>query len=75
MENEITKYVEYLFALAIKKCGDVNDAGDLIQETLLAAFQYINRVRVRSKILASLEKSGLAGIFYLAVGTIWVQIF
>ena len=63
MENEITKYVEYLFALAIKKCGDVNDAGDLIQETLLAAFQYINRVRVRSKILASLEKSGLAGIF------------
>ncbi len=43
MENEITKYVEYLFALAIKKCGDVNDAGDLIQETLLAAFQYINR--------------------------------
>ena len=43
MENEITKYVEYLFALAIKKCGDVNDAEDLIQETLLAAFQYINR--------------------------------
>lgn len=43
MENEITKYVEYLFALAIKKCGDVNDAGDLIQETLLAAFQLINR--------------------------------
>ena len=43
MENEITKYVEHLFALAIKKCGDVNDAGDLIQETLLAAFQLINR--------------------------------
>ena len=43
MENEITKYVEYLFALAIKKCGDVNDAGDLRQETLLAAFQLINR--------------------------------
>jgi len=30
---------------------------------------------VRSKIPASLEKSGLAGIFYLAVGTIWVQKF
>ncbi len=43
MENEITKYVEYLFALALKKCGDVNDAEDLTQETLLAAFQYINR--------------------------------
>ena len=43
MKNEITKYVEYLFALALKKCGDVNDAEDLTQETLLAAFQYINR--------------------------------
>ena len=43
MEKEITKYVEYLFALALKKCGDVNDAEDLTQETLLAAFQYINR--------------------------------
>lgn len=43
MKNEITKHVEYLFALALKKCGDVNDAEDLTQETLLAAFQYINR--------------------------------
>ena len=43
MKNEITKYVEYLFALALKKCGDVNDAEDLTQETLLAAFQYANR--------------------------------
>lgn len=43
MENEIAKYAEYLFALALKKCGDVNDAEDLTQETLLAAFQYINR--------------------------------
>ena len=40
MENEITKYAEYLFALALKKCGDVNDAEDLTQETLLATFQY-----------------------------------
>ena len=43
MENEITKYVEYLFALALKKCGDVNDAEDMTQETLLAACQFINR--------------------------------
>ena len=43
MENEIIKYVEYLFAFALRKCGDVNDAEDLTQETLLAAFQYINR--------------------------------
>ena len=43
MENEITKHVEYLFALALKKCGNVNDAEDLTQETLLAAYQYTNR--------------------------------
>lgn len=43
MKNEITKYVEYLFNLALKKCGDVNDAEDITQETLLAAFQFINR--------------------------------
>ena len=43
MEKDITKYAEYLFALALKKCDDVNDAEDLTQETLLAAFQYLNR--------------------------------
>ena len=43
MENETIKYAEYLFALALKRCGDVNDAEDLTQETLLAAFQFINR--------------------------------
>ena len=42
MEKEIAKYVEYLFALALKKCGDVNDAEDLTQDTLLAAFQFVN---------------------------------
>ncbi len=46
MENEITKYVEYLFALALKKCGDVNDAEDLTQETLLAALQHLNRGQI-----------------------------
>ena len=39
--EEITKYVEYLFALALKKSGDVNEAEDLAQETLLAALGYI----------------------------------
>lgn len=43
MVNEITKYVEYLFALALKTCGDVNDAEDLTQETLLAAVQFMDR--------------------------------
>ena len=43
MKNEITKYVEYLFSLALKKCGDVNDAEDLTQETILATFQFVKR--------------------------------
>ena len=43
MEQDIIKYAEYLFALALKKCGNVNDAEDLTQETLLAAFQYIRQ--------------------------------
>ena len=43
MEQEITKYTEYLFALALKKCGDADDAEDLTQETLLAAFQFLSR--------------------------------
>ena len=42
MKNEIIKYTEYLFALALKKCGDVNDAEDLTQETLLAAIQFVS---------------------------------
>ena len=41
--EEITKYVEYLFALALKKCGDINVAEDLAQDTLLAAVQHRRR--------------------------------
>ena len=43
MNNEINNYVEYLFALALHKCGDLHDAEDLTQDTLLAAYQYIRR--------------------------------
>lgn len=43
MKNEINNYVEYLFALALHKCGNLHDAEDLTQDTLLAAYQYILR--------------------------------
>lgn len=43
MENEISNYVEYLFSVALKKSGDLNDAEDLTQEVLLAALSYQNR--------------------------------
>ncbi|NLA77856.1 MAG: RNA polymerase sigma factor [Clostridiales bacterium] len=37
---EIQKYTEYLFRVALKKCGNLTDAEDLTQEVLLAALQY-----------------------------------
>ena len=43
MNNEINNYIEYLFALALHKCGNLHDAEDLTQDTLLAAYQYIRR--------------------------------
>lgn len=38
--SEIQNYMEYLFRIALKKCGNLNDAEDLTQEVLLAALQY-----------------------------------
>lgn len=43
MKNEIENYVEYLFALALHKCGNLHDAEDLTQDTLLAAHQYLHK--------------------------------
>ena len=43
MTNEVNDYIEYLFTLALHKCGNLHDAEDLTQDTLLAAYQYINR--------------------------------
>lgn len=41
---EIQNYVEYLFHIAIKKCGNINDAEDLTQEVLLAAQEYPGQI-------------------------------
>ena len=69
MKNEINNYLEYLFALALHKCGNLHDAEDLTQDTLLAAYQYIRRGGVITNInigllqryltngMTSLEKS------------------
>lgn len=43
MENEILNYAEYLFSAALKKCGSIEDAQDLTQEVLLAAYVYEGR--------------------------------
>jgi len=42
MHEDITKYIEYLFAIALKKCENIADAEDLTQETLLAALRYLD---------------------------------
>ena len=38
--EQVTAYIEYLFALALRTCGDTKVAEDLAQDTLLAALQY-----------------------------------
>lgn len=39
-KNEIQKYLDFLLSAAIRKCGDLSDAEDLAQETILAALTY-----------------------------------
>lgn len=41
--QEITKYTDFLLSLAISKCGNQQDADDLVQETILAALTYLSR--------------------------------
>ena len=43
MENKITNYIEYLFAIALQKCGNIHDAEDLTQEVMLAALTFEKR--------------------------------
>lgn len=43
MNREINNCIEYLFALALQKCGDLHDAEDLTQDTLLAAYQHLHK--------------------------------
>lgn len=43
MENKITNYIEYLFAIALQKCGNIHDAEDLTQEVILAALTFERR--------------------------------
>ena len=43
MEKQIENYIEHLFSLALKKCGNFADAEDLTQEVLLAAYVYTEK--------------------------------
>lgn len=37
------EYIEMLISSALKKCGNIDDAQDLVQETFLSAITYINK--------------------------------
>ena len=39
----ITQYYDDLIRLAVSKCGSQTDAEDLVGDTMLAAFSYMNR--------------------------------
>lgn len=42
-KQELTNYAEYLLGVALHKCGNLSDAQDVTQETMLAALQYLNK--------------------------------
>ena len=42
-KKQIEKEIEYVLSAAIAKCGDLNDAKDLTQETILSALLYIEK--------------------------------
>ena len=42
-KDEIIRYYDDLMRLAVSKCGSQTDAEDLVGDTMLAAFSYINK--------------------------------
>ena len=42
-KNQIEKEIAYVLSAAIAKCGDLNDAQDLAQETMLSALLYLEK--------------------------------
>lgn len=40
---ELTEYADFLFGMATAKCGNITDAEDLVQDTLLAALSALER--------------------------------
>ncbi len=51
--NNIEQHMDYLFSVALKKCGNFEDAEDLTGETLLAALQYPKPIEDMRKWLSS----------------------
>lgn len=43
--KELENYIEFLLSAALQRCGNIYDAEDLTQDTLLAAMSYMARGR------------------------------
>ena len=46
MKNTIEDQIEFLLSAALRKCGNIHDAEDLTQETLMCALAYIKKGNV-----------------------------
>ena len=44
-KKQLEQEMEYVFSIAIAKCGDISDAQDLTQETLMSALVYLEKGR------------------------------
>ena len=50
MEKIVERYENQLFTFGLKMCGHVQDAEDIVQETFLNAFRYLDRFREETKL-------------------------
>ena len=50
MEEIVERYQDQIFTFGLKMCGHVQDAEDIVQETFLNAFKYLNDFREETKL-------------------------
>ena len=56
MDKIVERYETRLFSFGRKMCGNVQDAEDIVQETFLNAFRYLNSFREETKLINWLFK-------------------
>jgi RNA polymerase sigma-70 factor (ECF subfamily) len=50
MEKIVERYENQVFTFGLKMCGHIQDAEDIVQETFLNAFRYLDRFREETKL-------------------------
>ena len=50
MEEIVERYEDQIFTFGLKMCGHLQDAEDIVQETFLNAFKYLNDFREETKL-------------------------